>query len=626
MKNRVVIRKLVVMILSIAMTVPITGCGKAAEAAKPVAYGDVFTDRDLSGEYVEAECVKILLNGSNASCDSDAVQINGSTVTISKEGTYLLTGTLTEGMILVDATDSEKVQLVLSGVEVSNSSNAAIYVKQADKVFVTLAEGTQNTLTTGGYTAIDDNNIDACIFSKCDLTVNGKGSLTVNAEEGHGIVSKDDLKVTGGNLIVTARKHGLSGKDSVCVADGVLTITAGKDGIHSENDEDTEKGYSYFAGGTLKITAEGDGISSGSFLQIDGGNFDITAGGGSANTTAVTDEDGSTVSTKGIKATGQLVINDGSFDIDTQDDSLHTNSSLTVNGGTFRIASGDDGAHADGNLQVAGGSITITGCCEGLEGSSVEISGGYISITAEDDGINAAGENDEEHKILVSGGMLYVNAEGDGIDANGSLFVSGGEVYVAGPTRGGNGALDYDGTGQITGGTVVALGTAEMAMNFGDTSTQGSVLLTTAACQAGTEVVLKDSDGKELVSYTAEKTFSSVVISCPGMVQGGVYTVSIGSEDTEIILESLIYGNGFGMGGFGGGRGGFGGGKNGSNGMGGSEGGKGERPELPSGESGERPQMPEGMEPPQDGQMPGGRGGMRGEQPSQNGQTSQNGN
>ena len=520
MKNRVVIRKLVLMILSIAMTVPITGCGKAAEAVKLVAYGDVFTDRDLSGEYVEAECVKILLNGSNASCDSDAVQINGSTVTISKEGTYLLTGTLTEGMILVDATDSEKVQLVLSGVEVSNRSNAAIYVKQADKVFVTLAEGTQNTLTTGGYTAIDDNNIDACIFSKCDLTVNGKGSLTVNAEEGHGIVSKDDLKVTGGNLIVTARKHGLSGKDSVCVADGVLTITAGKDGIHSENDEDTEKGYCY----------------------------------------------------------------------------------------------------------IAGGSITITGCYEGVEGSSVEISGGYISIAAEDDGINAAGENDEDHKILVSGGMLYVNAEGDGIDANGSLFVSGGEVYVAGPTRGGNGALDYDGTGQITGGTVVALGAAEMAMNFGDTSTQGSVLLTTAACQAGTEVVLKDSDGKELVSYTAEKTFSSVVISCPGLVQGGVYTVSIGSEDTEIILESLIYGNGFGMSGFGGGRGGFGGGKNGSNGMGGSEGGKGERPELPSGESGERPQMPEGMEPPQDGQMPGGRGGMRGEQPSQNGQTSQNGN
>lgn len=679
MKNRVVYGKICAVGMAIAMAAfSVTGCGKAAdaenievitgegtgnnsadsstqavvgesvtdytnaEAVTLLSYGDVFTDRDLSGEYEEAECVKILLNGSSASCDSDTVQINGGTVTIAEEGTYLLEGTLTEGMVIVDAEDTAKVQLVLNGVEISNSSNAAIYVKQADKVFVTLAEGTQNILTSSGYTSIDDNNIDACIFSKCDLTVNGTGSLTVKAEEGHGIVSKDDLKVTGGNLTITAEKHGLSGKDSVCVAEGVLTVSSGKDGIHSENADDTEKGYVYLAGGTLTLSAEGDGISAGSILQVDGGSFNITTGGGSANTVTATDEDGSAVSTKGIKAEGQLVVNDGSFVIDSQDDSLHSNSGLTVNGGTLQLASGDDGIHAGEKAAVAGGSIRISMCYEGIEGNAVEISGGYINLYATDDGINAAGGNDEsgfggrfgkdsfgtvgdtasEHTILVSGGEVFINADGDGIDANGSITMTGGEVYVSGPSNGGNGALDYDGTGRITGGTIIALGNAQMAMNFNDASTQGSILITTSTCQAGTEVVLKDSDGKELLSFTAEKSFDSVVVSCPELVQGGTYTVSIGGEDTTVTLDSLIYGSGSGMGGFGGGRGGMGGFGGGKDRFGSGDGStnvnpdtaqQGEVPELPSGEPGERPQMPEGMELPQEGQMPGSPDGMKGD-------------
>ena len=693
MKNKMVCKKICVVSMAIAMAAfSVTGCGKAAdaenievitgegtgnnsadsstqavvgesvtdytnaEAVTLLSYGDVFTDRDLSGEYEEAECVKILLDGSSASCDSDAVQINGGTVTIAEEGTYLLEGALKEGMVIVDAEDTAKVQLVLNGVEISNSSNAAIYVKQADKVFVTLAGESQNTLTSSGYTSIDDNNIDACIFSKCDLTVNGTGSLTVRAEEGHGIVSKDDLKVTGGNLTITAEKHGLSGKDSVCVAEGILTIASGKDSIHSENADDVEKGYAYLAGGVLTLTAEGDGISAGSFLQIDGGSFNIVTGGGSANTAIAKDEDGSAVSTKGIKAGGQLVVNDGSFVIDSQDDSVHSDNSLAVNGGTFQLASGDDAIHAGEKTMVAGGSINISTCYEGIEGNAVEVSGGYISLYATDDGINAAGGNDEsgfggrfgrdsfgttgetgsEHTILISGGEVFINADGDGIDANGGVTMTGGEVYVSGPSGGGNGALDYDGTGQITGGTIVALGAAGMAMNFNDAPAQGSILITTAAGMAGTEVILKDANGKELVSYTAEKAFNSVVISCPELVQGGTYTISVGGEDTTITLDSLIYGNGSGMGGFGGGRGGFGGqdgleggkggsggNKNGSDGMGGFEGGKGERPEgstdmqqseapeLPSGETGEMPQMPERMEKPQGGQMPGGNSGRQ---------------
>ena len=541
------------------------------QQAETMATDDMFTDRDLSGDYTEAESVGIALTGSSAQCDSEGVQISGSTITITEEGTYILSGTLQEGMVIVEAGDKDKVQLVLDGVVISNSTNAAIYVKAADKVFVTLAAGTTNMLSNGGsYAAIDDSSIDSVIFSKSDLVINGTGSLEVTAAAGHGIVSKDDLKVTGGNLTVTAASHGLSGKDSVRIAGGTIAVISGKDGIHSEHDN-TEKGYVYIADGTLTIVCAGDGISASSALQIDGGSYAITAGGGSSNKTVARDSDGSMVSTKGIKASGDMVINDGVFVIDSQDDALHSNSNLTINGGEYQIATGDDGIHADETTAVAGGVIDISTSYEGIEGNEVFISGGYIKLYATDDGINAAGGKDQsgfggmfggrgnegfgsasDSEIQISGGTIYVNADGDGLDSNGNLTIAGGEVYVSGPVSSADGALDYESIGQITGGIVVAVGSTGMAMNFGSTSTQGSILLNVTSQAAGTEIVLKDSAGKELLSYTAEKSFSSVVVSCPELVQGGTYTISVGGREQTVTLDSLIYGNGSGMGGFGG--------------------------------------------------------------------------
>ena len=564
---------------------------------------EMFTDRDLSSEYDEADCQEIRLDGDN--------------VTVTEEGIYILSGTLENGMIIVDVPDSAKVQLVLDGVTVSNSEGAAIYVKESDKVFVTLAEGSVNTLSNGGsYTAIDDNNIDAVIFAKSDLTINGTGSLNIIAEAGHGVVSKDDLKVTGGEITVTAASHGLSGKDSVRIAAGGLTITAGKDGIHSENTDDGDKGFIYIGDGNLIVNSAGDCISAGAYLQIDGGTFRLTAGDGSSNRTVEVGEDGEAVSTKGIKAAGQLIINDGIFHIDTQDDAVHSNSSLAVNNGEFLISTGDDGLHADESTIVNGGNIEISTCYEGIEGESVVISGGYIRVKASDDGLNAAGGKDASGfggmfgnrggngfggsggSILISGGQLYINADGDGIDSNGTLTVSGGEVYVSGPISGDNGALDYDGEGQITGGIVVAVGSAGMAMNFGDTSTQGSILTNNVKGEAGTEIVLKDVVGATLVSYTAEKAFGSVVISCPGLTVGSTYTLSVGDSDTEIVMDSLIYGSGNGFGGFGGGRGGFGGDRENQGGR--PDGNRGAK----QGEAPELPEMPEGMEKPRNGEMP----------------------
>ncbi len=216
---------------------------------------------------------------------SSGVSISGNIITITKEGTYVLFGALSEGQIVVDA-DSAKVQLVLDNADITCASSAAIYVKNADKTFITLAEGSENILmNTAEYEAIDDNNIDAVIFSKDDLTLNGKGTLTINSEYGHGIVSKDDLKLVGGIYNITAENHALSGKDSVRIAEGTYNLTSGKDGIHSENADDDEKGFVYIASGDFTIESTGDGIDASYVVQIDDGAFDITAGGGAENAT-----------------------------------------------------------------------------------------------------------------------------------------------------------------------------------------------------------------------------------------------------------------------------------------------------------------------------------------------------
>lgn len=456
-----------------------SGSTSTDSSAQGIDVSNMFSDRDKEIGYDEENSTVIKLSDDSTTCDSDAVQISGNTVTIIDEGTYILSGTLTDGMVIVDAEDTDKVQLVLDGVDITSAESAAIYVREADKVFITTASDSQNTLTNGGtYTAIDDNNIDAAIFSKSDLTLNGAGSLTITAKAGHGVVSKDDLVLTSGTYQIDAASHGLSGKDSVRIASGSYTIVSGKDGIHAENADDTSLGFVYLADGTFDITSDGDGISAGNWLQADGGVYTVKAGGGSENVQ---------------KSDGELILKGGKYSLDSADDTIHSNANVTISDGEFTLASGDDGIHADSATTISGGTIDITESYEGIEGLSIDITGGDTTVTASDDGLNAAGGNDSSGfegpggdqfaaedgaYIQISGGTLKVNASGDGIDSNGDITVSGGETYVSDPTNDGNSALDYNGTGTVTGGIFIAAGSSGMAENFGDSSTQGVMMVT----------------------------------------------------------------------------------------------------------------------------------------------------
>ena len=689
-RNKKIRAMLGIIVLTASMTVTAVGCGSTSAGSTETAdavtesqtetaeasnidgildSSDMFTNRDKEIGYDEESAIAINLSDGASTADSDSVVIDGDTITIAEEGTYILSGSLTNGQIVVKA-ENAKVQLVLDNADISCETSAAIYVKAADKVFITTTDGSTNTVCTSGeFEAIDDNNIDAAIFSKSDLTLNGAGSLEVTCENGHGIVSKDDLVITSGEYVVDAGKHALSGKDSVRIAGGTFDLTAGRDGIHSENTDEEEKGFVYIENGSFTITSDGDGIDASYVVEIVDGSFDITAGGGyengevhtdndmmggfgnmggqmqdgstgegnapsdmtppdgstgdgnapsgmtppdgstsegnapsgttspdgnngtdsttttsadessldsnvimlsaagsttsetaSSTDTAETSDSDSSTSTKGIKADGALQILGGDYNINSADDAFHTNSTLEIRDGNMEIATGDDGIHADDALVISDGDINITESYEGIEGLTITIDGGNISIVSSDDGLNAAGGADssgfggmgtdmfasnDDIWIEINGGYLYVLAGGDGVDSNGNLTINGGEVYIDGPSDGGNSAIDYgdNAAAYINGGTVVAVGSSDMVEAFDVSSEQAVMSVSVSAGSAGDEIKLLDSDGNELISFTAAKTYDAVIISTADLAQGETYTLVTGDNETTVEMTSSVYSN-----------------------------------------------------------------------------------
>lgn len=508
---------------------------------------DMFTKRDLAGTYEESEAVKITLSGKTATCDSSNVQIEDGVVTIKEAGLYVLSGTLTDGTIVVDAGDDDKVQLVFDGVSITTVDYAAIYAKNVDKVFVTLAEGSENSLTVSGdYVQTDDNNVDAVIFAKCDLTLNGNGNLTVKDTTGHGIVSKDDLVVTGGTYMIDSQDHCLNGKDSVRIADGTFTLACDEDGIHAGND-DQQDGYIYIEGGDIDISVGDDAMHAEGLLIITGGDIDISK------------------SYEGIEGY-KILVTGGDIDVAASDDGFNAAGGSSGNSGDNKGGSsdgtgdnkggfgGDPGGDMNGNTPPARPDSNRQS--SGTDSDSTDTNtllarpddNGQNSGAPGGSGMGGAGmDADYDAYILITGGNININADGDGIDSNGYLGIAGGNVYVLGPSNNGNGALDYGIYAAITGGEMMAVGGSGMAQGFGDESTQCSVLVNFDEwIDAGETITLTDSNGNKLLTYKADKKFNSVLISTSDMKQGETYTLTAGDQTSTFAMEDVTYSEGSG--------------------------------------------------------------------------------
>ena len=609
-----------------------------------------YSDYELDDSFDRQSAASITLSGSTAQSNGSGVSINNATVTISKEGCYLISGELEDGQIIVDAGDSDKVQLVLDNASIHCSTGSAILVRNADNVKVTLAADSENELSDGTEYQTDDDNPDAALFSKDDLVINGSGSLTVQGNYKHGIAGNDDLVITGGRLTVNSLSHALRGKDSVAILDGTFVLTSQKDGIQASNTEDSTKGWVQIDGGNFTIQSSGDGIQAETNLSIYDGSFTITSGGGAVNGAdhtenrgggfgrpggnrpdsangqtspempsqpaeggqtpsempsqpaegeqsssgnesdyselifdpddfddTSTDDSDTTVSTKGIKAGNALLIQQGTFVIDSADDAIHSNYSVTIDGGSFQLSSGDDGIHAEAYLNINGGTTTIAESYEGLEAAQIHISGGTTQVFSSDDGLNAAGgssfelvdgllvlkdtsssdteqtfggrggmfEVEDNCDITISGGNLTVTtSNGDGIDSNGSLNVSGGTVLVFGSSLGGEGALDYTGSSSISGGTLVALGSSGMAQSMEPDDSHATLMVTWDEVQpAGTRLTLCTQQGEILCSLQSTNSFQTAVISTDSLSAGqevSLYTGGTVNSDSQLLTMGTL--------------------------------------------------------------------------------------
>lgn len=497
MEEIILKRKLVVYLLIGALL--FTGCGSQGESnntestnsevdnnseSTEINIDEVFSKRDFKTEY-EENCAYIKLNGSSASCESNAVEINGSIITIKDEGTYVVSGTLDNGMIIVDSEDTDKTQIVLNGTKIHNESGAAIYVKQSDKVFLTLNESTENILSSGTtFTSMDEEEIDGVIYSKDDLTLNGKGSLSIKSPGGHGIVSKDDLIITGGKYMIEVANHGLSANDMLGIVDSNFTITSGEDSVHCDMNI-------YIENGDFEIIAKDDAIHADETLLVSGGKINITS------------------SYEGLEALD-----------------------IKVTGGNIRIVADDDGLNAAGGADSSGfggmGNDQFGGPGGrpgGGPGGRPGGQGGFGGMGGSSDG-----------SIIISGGELSINASGDGIDANGTLEITGGSVTVCGPTQGDTATLDFDVSGIITGGTFIGTGARNMAQTFSE-SKQGVIAVSVGNQEAGTLITLTDSSGNVIISHKPEQPFAIVILSSPEIKKGETYKITVGDASGEFTAE-----------------------------------------------------------------------------------------
>ena len=467
---------------------------------------------------------KIVFSENSASIKGIGASAQGADVHIGAAGIYTLSGTTSDGAIIIDAAKAE-ITLILDSVSLTNADGPAIFIKSAKKVTFELLGGSNSVLSDGNSYELKEINtlVDGTIFAKSDLVFCGTGALTVNGNNAHGIVSKDGLKISDSTINVVSKSAGICGKDYIEIENAKLDINSGTDGLRSDNVSEMNKGYISIKSGIFNITSGGDAIQAADWVRIEGGNFNIK--------TNLIDP---MLSLKGIKGTTGVEISGGDFVIDSVDDGLHSDGDVLILGGDITISSGDDGVHANDVLTISNGNLTVNKSYEGLEATIIEIIGGYVVVNSTDDGMNSAGGNDQSAGgdsfsgtnggIFINGGYVVIHSGSDGIDLIGSFEMTGGILLIDGPSKPKSGAIDFGAESSITGGIVVALGASDSATNFVD-ATQGTVLVKNISYSANTVYSICDTNGAVIVAFTSTRDFNGMLISAPGFELGNTYTV-----------------------------------------------------------------------------------------------------
>ncbi|MDI2034675.1 carbohydrate-binding domain-containing protein [Paenarthrobacter nitroguajacolicus] len=472
-------------VAAVALAVSLAGCSSATTAstttgststsatqqtvtAATIEEDTHYDSDDLTWDAASEVAISLADGGSKVtSSSSTGVAVDGNTVTISAAGTYRLSGSLTDGKIVVAAGDSDTVRIILDGVELGNSSGSPFVVNSADEAIVYLEDGSSNTLSdASSYADQGDDAPNAALYSMADLTIAGPGSLSVNGKYNDGIVSKDGLVLASGKVTVDAKDDGIRGKDYTVLLDGAYQVTAGGDAVKADNETDEGRGWLLVSGGALTVNAGDDGVKAFNTLTVTGGTVNVAK------------------SEEGLEA-----------------------QHIAISGGDVTVTSNDDGVNASG-----GASSSASGAGGGGMGGGM-----------------GGGETVGDYTVDISGGTLTINSEGDGLDSNGTAAISGGTVVVNGPTNDGNGALDVNGELAVSGGTIAAAGSAGMAVTPGTTSTQSGLQLTfDTSVAAGTPVHIVDSSGKEVATFVTTKSIASLVFSSSAITAGQNYTIYTG--------------------------------------------------------------------------------------------------
>lgn len=425
-----------------------------------------------------ADVVAIILNGTSISVNGNGATASGSTVTINSAGTYSLSGKLTNGQVLVNTKDKATVRLIFNGVDITNLTNSPIYVKDAGKVVIALADNTTNKLTDAlnyTYDVPAEEEPNAAVFSKSDLTIFGNGALTVNGQFGDGIVSKDGLIVKSGTINVTAADDGIRGKDYLIVKGGTITVNAKADGLKSSNDSDAALGYVLIEDGVMNITAGDDGVHAESKLDINKGTITVTK------------------SYEGLESK-LITINDGTIHVIASDDGIN-------------VAGGNDASGGNGGPMQGGSSSSST--------YLLTINGGYVVVDAAGDGLDANGS------IVMTGGIVLVNgptANGNAaLDYDRSFKISGGTLLAVGSS----------GMAQVPDAT-----STQNSVLVGFTTAQA----------AGTLIHIQSGDGKDILNFKPTKRYQSMAFSSPVLTKGTSYDVYAGGSATGTATDGLYPG------------------------------------------------------------------------------------